>query len=376
MTAERARRTPALWWLTPERAVLLSLWLLLAAVVALNSLGTFMTDIKPEVYLAPGRMTWRYLSAWESGPTLGFPSFNVGLAPITAVLAIPGWLGIPPEVIFKVWHLILLSVAAFGARRLYRHLVPDGDDTAGAVGRTAIAVAYVANPYVVVAGSTLAILLPYAFLPWLVYALLRAFEEPRSWRWPAVFGLCFALMSGANAGVVPLLQLIAVPAVAFAVLARSRVTLRQLVTVLTRCAIFVTLLSLYWIVPSVSAIRAGATVVANSETVQGIANPSSAAEVLRGLGLWPLYGADQNGPWEPQFVSYLTDRVIVLASFGLPVLAFLGAVVARGRVRLMALGLVVVAVPVMVGVHPPENPSPFGVALRWSFDHVPVAGAF
>ena len=239
-----------------------------------------------------------------------------------------------------------------------------------------MAVAYVANPYVIVAGSTLAILLPYAFLPWMVYALVRALDEPRSWRWPAIFALTFAAMSGANAGVVPLLQLIAVVAVASAALVRRQVGARQVAVVLTRCAALVVLVSLYWLVPSALAIRAGATVVANSETLSGIANPSSAAEVLRGLGLWPLYGMDQGGPWQPQFVSYLTSRVVVLASFSLPVLAFLGAIVARGRIRAIALALVVVAVPVMVGVHPPQDPSAFGSALRWLFDHVAVAGAF
>ncbi|HEX6919627.1 MAG TPA: hypothetical protein VF314_05320, partial [Actinomycetes bacterium] len=133
-----------------ERWVLAGLWLVLLAVVTLNSRHVFTTDIKPEVYLAPGRMTGQYLSAWQSGPYLGFPSFNVGLAPVTAVLAVPEWLGLPPELTFKLWRLFLLTVGAWGARRLYRQVAGEQDGVSGATGRVAVAVAYVANPYVLV----------------------------------------------------------------------------------------------------------------------------------------------------------------------------------------------------------------------------------
>lgn len=359
-----------------ERWVLAGLWLVLGAVVSLNSWRVFTTDIKPEIYLAPGRMTGQYLSAWQSGPYLGSPSFNVGLAPITAVLAVPESLGLPPEATFKLWRLLLLTIGAWGARRLYRHLSGRQGGVAGATGRVVVAVAYVANPYVVVAGSTLAILLPWAFLPWQTYALVRALEEPRGWRYPALFALAFAAMSGANAGVVPLLQLVSVPAVVGFYLLRREVSWQRAVLTVARCGALCLLLSLYWLIPSISALTAGATVVANSETFQGIANPSSAAEVLRGLGLWPLYGADSRGPWLPQFVSYLTDQLVVVASFALPVLAFLSARSSRNRARGLAVTLIAVTVPVMVGLHPPRHPSPFGASLRWVFDNVPGAGAF
>jgi arabinofuranan 3-O-arabinosyltransferase len=362
--------------LTRDRLVLAGLWLVLAAVVFLNSRGTFVTDIKPEVYLASGRMTRRFLSAWQSGPTLGYPSFNVGLAAITGFLAVPAWLGVPPEMLAKGLRLLLLTVGAWGVRRLYGELTADRPSGASEVGRTAAAVAYLANPYVVVAGSTLGILLPFAFLPWQTLALLRALADRGSWRWPAVFALCFVAMSGANAGVIPVLQLVSVLAVVAVVLGRREVPIRSALTAVSRCALLVLLSSAYWIVPSLSAVRAGATVVANSETLAGIANPSSAAEVLRGLGLWPLYGADAQGPWQPEFVGYLVHRPLVVASFALALAAFAGAFVSRGRLRAMALALVVVSLPVMVGLHPPQDPSPFGAGLRWLFDHVSAVSAF
>ncbi|HEX6920267.1 MAG TPA: alpha-(1-_3)-arabinofuranosyltransferase family protein, partial [Actinomycetes bacterium] len=273
-------------------------------------------------------------------------------------------------------RLFLLTVGAWGARRLYRQVAGEQDGVSGATGRVAVAVAYVANPYVLVAGSTLAILLPWAFLPWQTYALVRALEQPRTWRWPALFALSFAAMSGANAGVVPIIQLVSVPAVVGLYLIRREVSWGLAARTVARCAALCVLLSLYWVIPSISALQAGATVVANSESFEGIANPSSAAEVLRGLGLWPLYGADDGGPWLPEFVPYLTSSLVVVASFALPVLAFLSARVSPSRVRSLSVALVAVTVPVMVGLHPPQHPTPFGTALRWVFDNVPGAGAF
>src|SRR6185369_86337 len=111
--------------------------------------------------------------------------------------------------------------------------------------------------------------------------------------------------------------------------------------------------------PSVLALGAGATVVDNSETPQGISGPSSAAEVLRGLGLWPLYGSGGRGVWLPEFAGYLTSPVVVLASFALPVLAVAGALLVRGPLRRLGVGLLLVAVPIMVGLFPVAHPAPF-----------------
>src|SRR6266545_859973 len=99
--------------------------------------GLVAPDTKPELYLAPGRALRAVLAAWRPDPYLGQPSFDAGAAP-----------------------------AALAA-----------------------AVVYVANPYVVVAGATNPVLLPYALLPWLLLAFAGSLREPRSWRWPALFAL-------------------------------------------------------------------------------------------------------------------------------------------------------------------------------------------
>ena len=88
--------------------VVAALWVLLGLVMLLNQRGIFTPDIKPEVYLAPGRTASNYLSSWLDTQQLGFPNFNVGLAPVPAVVSLLQVLGIGPAVCVRFLHYALL----------------------------------------------------------------------------------------------------------------------------------------------------------------------------------------------------------------------------------------------------------------------------
>lgn len=348
------------------------LWVLLALVVLLNQRGIFTPDIKPEVYLSPGRTVGNYRTSWLDAQQLGFPNFNVGLAPVAAVIALLQALGIGPALCVRVVHLVLLILAGWGGARLY---VAVTDTRADHGGRLLAGLLYVANPYVVVAGDTLAITLPYAVLPWQVLFLIRSLERPNGWRWPAAFALTFVAMSGLNAGVVPTMQLAYVPAVIWFVYRRRKVRWSQIFGALARCGLLTSLVSLYWLIPAITASGVGSSVVKNSETMTGIAAPSSFSEVLRGLGLWVMYGSGADGPWQPGFTSYLTNPIVVVLSFALPAVTGAAVLLTRGAVRRLALGMVGVAAVVMVGLFPPDDPSPVGRFLRYGFAQIPALGA-
>lgn len=348
------------------------LWLALALTVLLSSWDQLVPDTKPEVYLAPGPSFLAYLSAWQENPQLGFPSFNVGLAPVAGVMWAVQAVGVPPELAVRLLRLAALSGAALGAAHLLRTVAPEG---ASRLVRTVAAVVYVANPYVVVAGATLPVLLPYAVLPWLLAAVLRMLRSDSGWRGPAVAALLLAAMTGMNAGVVPVIQLLALVPVLAHVRAAHRVPWRRHVAPLLRWAALSLLLSAYWLVPALSALGAGTVVIDSSESAEGIAAVSALSEVLRGLGLWPLYGGDAGGPWVPEHVGYLVEPVLVVLSSGFAVLLAVSTTLARGPVRRLGLALVVVAALVMVGLFPLSGPTGFGQVLRWVFDHVPGAAA-
>ena len=360
------------WW-TGERQLLLALAMLLVVVVLANDWAVLTPDTKPEIFLAPWRTAARFALPWLDSPSLGAPSFNVGVSPVAAVVGVLE-AGMPPWLAMRVWRILLLLVAAWGARRLYRDLV-DGSSADTAAGRVAVAVAYVANPYVVSGGGTTPTILPYALLPWFVLLTRRAMRD-RSWATACLAALALAGTSGLNAGVVGLLQLVALVPLGAYVLAVDRVRLRHAAAAMLRIGAVAFGLSLYWLVPTFGAVAAGTTAAASTESIEAINVASSFAEVVRGLGLWTLYGGAAKLPFTPGHISYLTAPVVVLLTY-LPV-AF-GAVGARMRARpvtFLGAGLLLTGALVMVGTFPDDGPSAWGRAVRTVLDDVPGAVAF
>src|SRR5215218_7182481 len=363
-------RRPTLSW---EAVAYLTLALLVATAVILTDQGWFTPDTKPEVYLAPVRTLARTLSTWDPDPHLGQPNFQTGLLPVSVVVSAIHALGLPAWLVVRLWRALLLLVAGWGAVRLFHLLAGERSTPAGRV--TAAAV-YVANPYVIVAGATTPVLVPYALLPWLLLAFARSVREPGSWRWPAAFALAFFLMTGMNAGVVAIFMCLALPCYLLYVRLAERTPWRRLAWPTLRCLSLALLLSLYWLVPAAMAGEAGEAVAAFTETPENVASTSSYSETLRLLGYWVMYFQQDGKAAIPGAVGYLTNALLLVASFLVPVLAAACALLARARARAFAVILLAVAVPVMVGLFPPTAPSPFGRLLRAAFEDVPGAIAF
>ena len=345
----------------------------LALIVSLNDLGHFNTDIKPEVYLAPWDMVGRYLSSWTSSPYLGSANFNVGLVPVLLVLSALRAIGFSPEWTFKVFHFVLWLSAAWGANRLTRAALPRASAWVG----LAAGVAYLANPYAIAAGNTLAIALPMALLPWMLLCYLRALQWRTGWGWPAAFGLTFFAMSGMNVAVIPLFQLLGLIPIAVVAVQRHERTWADVVRVTAKCAAFVIGVSIYWLIPGITALTLGSQVIDTSETLTGIHKVSSLTEVLRGLGLWPLYGHSDTGPWVPQNAFYLTSTPVVLLTALWPTLALLALTRVPRRVRAVLAVTIGIVSAVMVGLFPGEGraESPLGWLLQGLFS-IPAFAAF
>ncbi|HPU13169.1 MAG TPA: alpha-(1-_3)-arabinofuranosyltransferase family protein [Aeromicrobium sp.] len=358
---------------TPYRIAVGIAIVALALVIGLNGFGTFYTDIKPEIYFRPWDVLGQYLSSWTSSPYLGSPNFNVGLAPVLLMLSGMRGIGLSPEWTFKIFHFVLWLVAAFGAVRLTRVIAPQ----VGKWGGLLAGVLFLANPYTVSAGATLAIALPMAFLPWQLLCLVHGLRRPNSWAWPALFALSFFAMSGMNVAVVPLFQLLAVIPLIWAIRVSEGLRFADAAKVLLRSAILVVLVSLYWLVPAFSAMATGAQIVEGSETLDGIAKVSSLTEVLRGLGLWPLYGSSSIGPWVPEHAVYVVSPLVMLFTALWPTLGLAGLSWARTRARAFVVAAVFGASVVMVGVFASQDSpaSPFGMLLRELLS-VPALSAF
>jgi arabinofuranan 3-O-arabinosyltransferase len=361
------------WW-TVERLVLAALTVVAGAVFVLNDPGVVSPLTKPEVFLAPWQSAGRYAAVWTDSPNLGTSNFNIGLAPVAVVFGLLEAVGLPVWLAMRVWSLVILVIGAWGMRRLYVDLTR-GTRADTAVARVAVAVAYAANPYVIVGGGSLPTGLPYYLLPWLVLWWRRGFRTP-GWRPSVVAALVLTAMSGINVGVVPLIQLVVLlPLVAHARLV-DHVPWRAVVGTVLRTGVLYAAMSLYWLVPSLLSLRVGTAITSTTESLQAINSSNSFAEVLRGLGMWTMYGRGAQGAFQPEYTSYVTVPLVVIASFGGLVLAGLGARLSRSPARLFAALSVLTGAVVMLGAYPYDDRTPWGRMVLAAFEHVPGLVAF
>lgn len=358
----------------PEGLTLIALAVLTAAVVLANDWGVLTPDTKPETFLAPWRTAVDFARPWLDSPELGYANFNVGMAPVAALLAAADGLGLPAWLGQRAWRIGLLLIAGSGARALYRQLTR-GTAADTAPGRVAAAVAYVANPYVIVGGGTTPTLLPYALLPLVVVALLRGIAG-RGWGWSAAAALALAATSGINAGVVTLLQLVVVVPIVVHVAVCAPARLPRALIVLLQTGVLFVLLSLYWLVPALAALARGSAVVAVTERLDSVNVGSSLPEVLRGLGMWTLYGADGDGPFLPGQTAYLLAPVVVVLTLALPGLAALGARLSDSPARILATASLATGALVMAAPFPFADRSPWGDLVVAGLEGIPGAGAF
>ena len=180
---------------------------LVVAAVWLSSPGSFVPTSSSRSTSRPGG---RRSTTWPPGgrALLGVRESTAGLAPVAFVVAGLDALGAAAEVTTRPvraasWSLGLSEPGQFVRSR--------SRDRATRAGRVAVAIAYVANLYVKGWPT------PWRFcfrgrLPWFAMAVLVGLRHQGAWRHPVTAGLAFAAMTGINAGVVPLMQLLVVPA--------------------------------------------------------------------------------------------------------------------------------------------------------------------
>lgn len=359
-----------------ETRVLVGLSAVLALVVFANDFGVLTPDTKPEIFLRPAQTAARFASSWLDTPNLGTSNYNAGVVPVAALFSLFEVVGVPAWVIMRLWRIALLLLAAWGARLVLREVVGERGGSAGrSAAGIAAAVAYAANPYVLIGGGTTPTLLPYALLPWLVLCWFRGFRAP-SWRWAAASALVLAGMSGLNAGVVPIIQLaVVIPVVVHAVLIEGH-RMAKVAWLIVRTGLIYAVLSAYWLIPAITALGVGTAIAEATESTEAINTVNSFPEVLRGLGMWTLYGADSGGPFDPGRLSYVLGPVVILLTFAGPILAGVAMRFSQSSARLFAATSILVGGLIMVGTFPNDHKSGWGSFVGRALEDVPGLIAF
>jgi arabinofuranan 3-O-arabinosyltransferase len=322
--------------------------------------GVVSDDTKTYLYLDPGRYVRAATSLWTPSVGLGTVTHeNIGyLLPMGPFYWAMAELHVPLWVAQRLWMGCLLYAAGAGALFLCRTIGLWGP------GRYVAALAFMFTPYVLqYAGRISVILMPWAGLPWMIAFVVLALRRG-GWRYPALFALVVALVSGVNAssviyvGIAPLLWL------PYAVVVAGEATWRRAWGVAWKTGLLCALVSLWWAVGLQIEAAYGVNVLKYTETVPATSSASLASEILRGLGYWYFYGADRVGPWTQSMVAYTQHIALILLSFLVPALCVLAAVFSRWRHRSFFVLITVVGMVLAVGPNPYTNPSGFGSLVK------------
>ncbi|HWF23179.1 MAG TPA: alpha-(1-_3)-arabinofuranosyltransferase family protein [Acidimicrobiales bacterium] len=323
--------------------------------------GTVSDDTKTYLYLDPGRYIRQAVSLWDPNVALGTVTHeNIGyLLPMGPFFWVLAELHVPLWIAQRLWMGLILFAAGAGVLYLCRVIGLTGP------GRYVAALAFFLTPYALqYAGRESVILLPWPGLPWMLAFVILALRKG-GWRYPALFALVVALVSGINAssiiyvGFAPVLWLI------YAVVIAKEGTWRRAWGVAWKVGLLTVLASLWWGIGLQVEAAFGVNVLKYTETVPATSATGLASEVLRGLGYWYFYGTDRAGAWTQSSIAYTQNLWLLGVSFAVPVIAILAAVVVRWRHRAYFILIILLGVLLSVGAYPYNNPSGIGSVLKY-----------
>ena len=318
--------------------------------------GVVSDDTKTYLYLDAGKWIRTSASVWDPSVALGSVTHEtIGyLFPMGPYYWAMSFAHVPIWVAQRLW--LGSIVFAAGAGVLY---LADSLNLKGA-GRFTAALAYAFTPYVMqYSGRISVILLPYSALPWLLAFVIKSLRNP-GWRYPALFAITVALVSGVNASSIIYVGIAPVLWLPFDVFIIREAAGHQAWGTFLRVGALSLLASLWWIVGLGVEGAFGINVLRYTESVQATSSTSNASEVLRGLGYWYFYGGDRIGLWT-KAASEVTQKLWLIAlTYVLPGLAVLSAALVRWKYRVFFVALVVVGLVLSVGAYPFAHPTGFG----------------
>ncbi len=322
--------------------------------------GVVTSDTKTYLYLDPSRFLAQVASMWNPTVALGTVShqyigYLLPMGPFYAGLAA---LHVPTWVAQRLWLGGILFAAGAGILHLSRVLSLRGP------GRVVAALAFMLSPYFLqYAGRISVILLPWAGLPWMIAFTVLAFRKG-GWRYPALFAVVVALVSGINATAILYVGLGPVLWLLYAAGVEKEGSWRRAWATALKIGALTVLCCLWWIAGLETEAAYGVDVLKYTETLPSTSATSTAAEVIRGLGYWYFYGGDRLGPWTSSAVIYTQQLWLIALSYFIPFLAFVSAVMVRWRHRAFFVLLVIVGTVLSVGAYPYTNPTPVGGLLK------------
>jgi len=336
--------------------------------------GIVLRDARFEHIAAPWQFLTRHLQIWDDtrGPGVPLQYFSPVMGSIQSFFA---WIGFPVWLIGRLTLSIYLSVAGIGAWYLWRRIWPERSGWALLAG-----LLYAFNPYSVQAIMPSGLFLPVALLPWLVaftYDGVRSATNGdlrRTLKFAAASALAVFSVGMLNTAS---LLFVLVPVALFGVflIFEGSATWRGLLKFGVPSAILTALVSAPMLMVLALSSPAVSRNLGTTELPETVAKTSSSFESWRGLGKWLTYFGWGQGAETPSASTYLTNPVVIVATFVALALAIIALGWHRTPLRRTWGFLLAGSVLVMIGAHSPAQ-SPIGDAFHWVFSSVAGAAAF
>ncbi|HEY7071174.1 MAG TPA: alpha-(1-_3)-arabinofuranosyltransferase family protein [Acidimicrobiales bacterium] len=344
----------------PTAKLLAALGAIAYVPLLLTQRGWVSADTKTYLYLDPSKLMSRSWSMWDPSIGLGTVTHqNIGyLWPMGPFYWFLDKVGVPDWAAQRLWWGTIIFVAGAGVVYLLRTLGWTGP------GVVAATFGYALTPYILTLVARLsAILLPFAFLPWLIALTIRT-TRTKGWRYPALFALAVATCGSVNATALMLVGVAPVVWLVHAVWVAHEISLRTAVRSALRLGVLTLPVSAWWIAGLSVQGTNGIEILRYTETAQTVAAVSVSHEVLRGLGYWFFYGGDRLGPWIEPSVPYTQFLPLLAFSYMVPIAGLAGAVVARWRHRAYFVALLALGVALSVGAYPWNGGSPWARGVK------------
>ena len=317
------------------------------AVTVLPARGLVVADARYEHVADPWQFLQRHATIWddERGPGQTAVYFS---PVVSAFQSIVHGLGAAPWLVGRLTLALYLAVAATGACALARRL-----------GLT--------RPFAVVAGLLFAfnpfasqfltpsgLYVPAAILPWLMLCLLEGVRREVATRAAACFALAVFAVGALNTASLIYVLLPVVVIGASLVAVERQVSWRRVWAFAWRAGGLTLGISAAMLVVQWWALPVVRQNLLTTELPRTVARTSSSSESWRGLGLWTTYFQEDGVELRSQARAYFSSPWIIAATYVVPLLALVGVVASRVRLRRSWAVLLVVAVALMIGAHRPD----------------------
>ena len=352
--------------MTNESKRTLRLQLFIIGVVAyvpllLTSPGSISADTKAYLYLDSGQLLERAPYMWNTHINGGTVTHqNIGyLFPLGPWYWLFERLGISTVIAQRLWFGTLLFLAGAGTWWLLRKF------NLKSIAAFSGAFVYMLSPYILAyMGRTSVILTPWAMLPWLIGLMLDALRQ-KSWRAPILFAIAVTFMAGTNASSVIFVLVGPALLIPYVIWVTKEVALRDAVRTIFRIAVATLPAQIWWVAGLLVQGRFGLPILELTETVETVAQTSTSAETLRGLGYWYFYGKDGLSGWTEAGLLYTTNLLMLAITFIVPLIGLVAAIVLRWKWRFYFIALTVVGLLVAIGSHPYNDPTPFASVMKF-----------